>query len=93
MKNLAVLNLDYTSVTDKGLSSLAGLSRLTALRLDSATVTDAGIKTLESLDNLRTLNLYHTLVTEAGYRDLKAALPACRIIWERDSSLPTRRGS
>jgi hypothetical protein len=39
------------------------------------------------------LNLYHTLVTETGYQNLKAALPDCRIIWERESSLPTRRGS
>jgi hypothetical protein len=32
-------------------------------------------------------------VTEPGYQKLKAALPGCRIIWDRDSSLPTRRGS
>jgi len=69
------------------------LSRLTTLRLDSASITDAGVKTLAALGSLRTLNLYHTLVTEAGYKNLKAALPACHIIWERESNLPTRRGS
>ena len=42
---------------------------------------------------LKLLNLYHTLVTEKGLETLKAALPACHIIWDRDSSLPTRRGS
>jgi hypothetical protein len=42
---------------------------------------------------LKVLNLYHTLVTEPGYRKLKEALPGCQIIWDRDSSLPTRRGS
>jgi hypothetical protein len=61
--------------------------------LDSATITDAGIQSLQALNSLRTLNLYHTLVTETGYRNLKTALPGCKIVWDRDSSLPTRRGS
>src|SRR5262245_21892683 len=43
--------------------------------------------------NLRFLNLYHTMVTEKGYEQLKVALPACQIIFDRDSSLPNRRKS
>jgi len=31
------------------------------------------------------------MVTEKGMRDLKAAVPACEIVFDRDSSLPNRR--
>jgi hypothetical protein len=65
------------------LATLTGLTRLTTLRLDSATVIHAGVQSLQSLKQLRTLNLYHTLVTETD----------CRIVRERESSLPARRRS
>ena len=39
------------------------------------------------------LNLYHTLVSDSGYQALHSALPECRIIWDRKSALPSRRGS
>jgi len=45
------------------------------------------------MTTLRLLNLYHTLVTEAGHASLKKALPDCKIVWDRESSLPNRRGS
>ena len=93
LANLTRLNLDYTPVTDAGLLKLKPLENLEELRLDSATVTDAGVDSLKSFSRLKLLNLYHTLVTEPGYQKLKQALPGCQIIWDRDSSLPTRRGS
>ena len=40
---------------------------------------------------LKALNLYHTLVTEKGLQSLKAALPQCAVVFDRDSALPTRR--
>jgi hypothetical protein len=43
--------------------------------------------------NLRLLNLYHTLITDKGYNQLKAALPNCKIVWDRESALTNRRGS
>ena len=45
------------------------------------------------MPNLKVLNLYHTLVTEKAYNELKTSLPSCQIIWDRESSLPNRRGS
>jgi len=93
LQNLVRLNLDYTAVSDAGLAHLARLERLTELKLNSATVTDAGLAQLKALAGLQVLNLYHTLVTEKGYQELRAALPNCRIIWDRNSSLPNRRGS
>jgi hypothetical protein len=41
--------------------------------------------------SLKELNLYHTLVTDQGFKDLKAALPGCEIVYERDSALSNRR--
>ncbi len=93
LRNLTRLNLDYTSVTDKGLRSLASLTKLAELRLDGATVSDAGLDPLTGLTGLKLLNLYHTLVTDSGFRKLKTALPECNIVWDRESALPTRRGS
>jgi hypothetical protein len=91
LKNLAVVKLDYTAVDDKGLESLRGLPRLRELSLDSTGVTDKGGAALQSISGLKSLNLYHTLVTEKGIADLKAALPSCSIVFDRDSGLPNRR--
>jgi hypothetical protein len=63
------------------------------LLLDSAGITDAAVDALRSRADLKTLNLYHTLVTQKGYETLRSAMPSCRIIWDRDSALPNRRGS
>jgi len=88
------LGLDYTAVSDKGVDDIAGgLPDITGLRLDSGNITDASVPALSKLKALRELNLYHTLVSQAGYDQLKSALPKCRIIWDRDSSMPTRRKS
>ena len=93
MKNLAALDLDYTSVDDSGLVVLKTLPRLRELRLNMANITDAGIADLKLMPELRVLNLYHTLVTEKGLAELKAAIPGCGIIFDRDSALPARRGN
>jgi hypothetical protein len=47
---------------------------------------------LKSMPSLKVLNLYHTLITEKGLAQLKAALPDCGIVFDRDSALPARRG-
>ena len=54
-------------------------------------MTDTGAQAFEVMSGLKTLNLYHTLVTEKGMRELKASLPSCEIVFDRDSSLPNRR--
>jgi hypothetical protein len=45
------------------------------------------------MKSLKLLNLYHTLVSDKGYAELKAALPECHIIYERDSASTNRRRS
>ncbi len=44
-----------------------------------------------SLSGLKSLNIYHTQVTEKAFASFKAAVPACKVVWDRDSSLPNRR--
>src|SRR5690606_5596975 len=51
----------------------------------------AAIASLGSLAALRSLNLYHTLIRDEGVAELSGRLPDCRIIWDRDSTLPNRR--
>ncbi len=89
---LEQLNLDYTAFNDEGLKMLAALP-LAELRLDSANITDASVDTIASMKNLKFVNLYHTLVSEEAHGRLVKALPQTRIIWDRDSKLPNRRGS
>ena len=93
LASLSHLNLNYTKVTDRGLWSLSAMPSLRELLLDTAAISDAGLEVLRGHANLKVLNLYHTLVTQKGYDALHSALPDCRIVWDRDSSLPNRRGS
>ena len=94
LPNLRRLNLDYTNVSDKGVAVLAKAQpKLEVLRLDSANITDAAIDALGTLGTLKELNLYHTLVTEKAHQTLQQALPNCRIVYDPESSLPTRRKS
>jgi hypothetical protein len=85
--------MDYTAVDNKNLPLLKALPALRELSIDSADVNDDSVSVLTSMSGLEKLNLYHTLVTEAGVQKIKAALPRCEVIWERDSALPNRRKS
>ncbi len=86
------LNLDYTTVNDAVLAQLTALP-LVDLKLDSTNVGDAAVEHLAVMRTLRDLNLYHTKVSETGHDKLKQALPQTKIVWDRDSRLPNRRGS
>ena len=57
-------------MTDKGLSYLAGLTKLRRLNLQSADVTDAGIEVLANMPELEELSLYRTKVSNAGLAKL-----------------------
>ena len=85
------IELDYTAVDDKGLEALVSLPRVRELSMDATGVTDRGAQLLKSMSGLKALNLYHTLVTEKGMQELKSALPACNIVFDRDSAMPNRR--
>lgn len=86
------LNLDYTTVNDAVVAQIAALP-LRELKLDSTNVSDAAVEQLATMRTLRDLNLYHTTVGETAHDKLKQALPQTKIVWDRDSKLPNRRGS
>lgn len=86
------LNLDYTGVNDAVIAQLTALP-LVQLKLDSANVSDASVEHLAAMRTLRELNLYHTTIGETAHDKLKQALPQTKIVWDRDSKLPNRRGS
>ncbi len=93
LPQLQRINLDYTKIGDNGVASLGAAQALTELRLDSANVSDDAIPALGQMKDLKKLNLYHTTVTLKGFDQLKTKLPGCDIIFDRDSSRVTRRGS
>ena len=89
---LEQLNLDYTTFNNEGLKQILGLP-LKELRLDSANLSDEAVDSLAALQTLQYVNLYHTLISEQGHARLVKALPKAKIVWDRDSKLPNRRGS
>ena len=48
--------------------------------------------TLAKINTLRLLDLYHTKVSEDAYKSLQGALPQCKILYQKDSGFPSRRG-
>jgi hypothetical protein len=49
------------------------------------------VAAFQGMTGLQSLNLYHTLLSEKGYEEIRRALPACKIVFDRDSALPNRR--
>jgi hypothetical protein len=74
------LLLDYSQVTDAGLASVKGFSRLTALGLRGSQVTDAGLKHLIGFASLKDLDVRDTQITHAGALVLQKALPRLKIL-------------
>jgi len=75
-RNVAILSLGFTTVSDKALDEIAKMPNLVRLDLQRTKVTDAGLKKLAQAKppRLRRLNLYGTNVTDAGL-DTLATLP------------------
>ena len=93
ISSLRRLSLNYAELKSDGLKPLLALAKLEWLSLDSTLIDDAAVPLLSQMKSLRDLNLYHTLISPKGFVDLKAALPGCKIIWDKDSNLPNRRRS
>ncbi|HEV2293695.1 MAG TPA: c-type cytochrome domain-containing protein [Tepidisphaeraceae bacterium] len=79
-RNIQVLNLAGTDVTDAGAAVIAQMPNLQRLRLERTKVTDAGMSHLAKLDQLQYLNLYGTEITDAGLKPLQA-LPELQQIY------------
>jgi Leucine-rich repeat (LRR) protein len=71
LKNLAMLRLTDTDITDEGLAHLRGLKKLKHLDLNGARrITDDGLRELTDLTNLEELYLSKTKITGSGFQAL-----------------------
>ena len=70
LKNLAVLDLSTSKVTDAGMKDVASHKNLISLKLGRTEVSDAGLKELAPLSKLYLLDLTSTQVSDAGMKDL-----------------------
>lgn len=70
-RNLFVLNLKGTKITDAGLASVSSLRGLRVLILDESQVSDAGLSSLSGLSNLTHLSLAKDNITDVGVAALK----------------------
>jgi len=75
LKNLEILGLARTGITDNNLASLSRFVHLKSLNLQKNQVTNEGLEDSKKLKQLRRLHLQGTLVTPEGMARLKAAIP------------------
>ena len=71
VKNLRVLKLNKTQISDAGLEQINSLATLESLGLANTQVTDDGLAHLKELKALRALDLSYTQVTDAGLPHLQ----------------------
>lgn len=71
MKNLTVLYIGHTQVTDAGLAPLKDLKNLQGIHLENTGVTDAGLAHIKDLENIDDINLEETKVTNEALIYLK----------------------
>ncbi len=69
--NVTELDLSFTNLTDKMLSSIKEYKNLQVLKLQKTNITNKGLDGLSSLKNLRVLNLYGTQVDDKGLEKIK----------------------
>lgn len=70
LRNLRVLYLNKTQITDAGLSKLSTLSELRWLSLVGTRATDRSVETFAQLKNLSTIFLFESDVSSEGVRKL-----------------------
>jgi uncharacterized membrane protein len=73
LTNLRVLYLNYTSVTDEGLSQLSALKELRWLSVVGTKVSDVSTKTISQFENLSDLYLYQSAITKVGINAILSA--------------------
>lgn len=79
-KNLRLIRLAETGITDASIDMLLKLPALESINLYGTKVTDAGVSRLSSMSNLKRLYLWQTAVTPAAIKELQEKLPNCEII-------------
>jgi hypothetical protein len=70
LKDLKVLSVAGSPITDAGLEHFRSLKQLRTLDLEGTSITDAGLGSLDGLDGLQHLYLDSTEVTDSGLENL-----------------------
>ncbi len=84
-KDLRLIRLAETDVTDAVIDTLLQIPSLESINLYGTKVTDAGVSKLSGMKNLKRLYLWQTAVTPEAIKALKDKLPGCEIITGLDS--------
>lgn len=79
-KNLRLIRLAETGVTDASIDTLLKLPTLESINLYGTKVTDAGVSRLSAMTNLKRLYLWKTAVTPDTIKTLQEKLPKCEIV-------------
>lgn len=79
-RQVAVLDVGHTGVSDAGAEVLAEMPHLTHLHLEGTRIGDAALERLAGLEHLEYLNLYATAVTDEGLDHLEN-LPELRAVY------------
>jgi hypothetical protein len=74
-KNLEMLELDRTNITDSGFAKLGGLSNLLVLKAYATQITEASLPILQNFKELHSLYLWDTPLSDTENGALKDALP------------------
>jgi serine/threonine protein kinase len=90
-KDLRVLWIGGTQVTEKGLATLKSKKRLHDFRFSNTSLDDAGLALLKDCQELTYLWIPDTSVTAKGVADLAKALPRCEIHWAGGKVGPTKK--
>lgn len=79
-KNLRMLRLAETEITDAAIDTLVKLPSLESVNFYGTKVTDTGVLKLAALPNLKRLYLWQTAVTPEAIKELGEKLPDCEIV-------------
>lgn len=80
IKHLNKLHLEYTSVSDQGVSQLPEMPYLEYLNLIGTKVSDASIPKLASLKSLKSIYLWQSAVSDSGIQELKRLRPDLQVV-------------
>jgi len=89
-RNIAILSLRNTAITDAAMAEIGRLANLVRLEIPGTEVTDAGLRTLAKtkLPELAILNLYGTAITDAGLDQLNYPKLAKVYLWNTKVTAP-----
>jgi Leucine-rich repeat (LRR) protein len=79
-KNLKMIRLSETRVTDACIDTLLAMPDLESVNLYGTKVTDGGVLKLSGLSRLKRLYLWKTEVSDGAIQTLQKSLPSCEII-------------